>query len=276
MLNIKKISPTEFRLHNKLFHVAYTPSNYFESFRLEIIFQYLLMWFFEEFGVYFYIQKLKFIDDTILFQLYYYKTYLVLNNIKTSMELKESAGVETYMDHPERFEKIVNMRYYNRNLLNFFVKYSKKNKVFKAKKKVSSIFYDRFVAELKAKLKVVDAVEANYETKTEGGVTFIDIQPVASETKPKKKRWLKSKKKPYIPRWLKNKKLKQQKAKGFIKKPLPPMSFNFFFTYFFLHFFKYSSVILYKSLYKLVFANRVYQAAHSKLLYKTRYLQNNS
>lgn len=54
---------------------------------------------------------------------------------------------------------------------------------------------------------------------------------------------------------------------------MPTIAFNFFFTYFFLYFFKYSSIILYKSLYKIVFTNQLYKAEHSKLLYKTRYLQ---
>ena len=274
MLNIKKISPTEFRLHNKLFHVAYTPSNYFEPFRLEIVFQYLLMWFFEEFGIYFYIQKLKFIDETILFQLYYYKTYMTLGNVRSAVDLKESAGVETYMEYPERFETTLNLRYYNRNLLNYFVKYNKKSKTYKVKQKASNFIYGRFMTDLKNKLKMTKAPEVNYETKTEAGVTFIDIQPAKPIVKHKKKRFAgKSKKKSYTPRWLTNKKSKVV-TKGLVKRSIPTMSFNFFFTYFFLHFFKYSSVILYKSLYKMVFANRIYKDEHSKLLYKTRYLQN--
>lgn len=36
---LKKISPTEFRLHNKVFIVEFSPTNYFEKYRLEILFQ---------------------------------------------------------------------------------------------------------------------------------------------------------------------------------------------------------------------------------------------
>ena len=120
MLNIKKISPTEFRLHNKLFYVAYTPNNYFEAFRFEIVFQYLLMWFFEEFGVYFYIQKLKLIDDTVLFQLYFYKTYLMVNSISFDHRDRAAGEADTFLDYPDLFKPTINLRYYNRNLLDFF------------------------------------------------------------------------------------------------------------------------------------------------------------
>jgi hypothetical protein len=197
---------------------------------------------------------------------------MALGNINLAIDLKESAGVETYMEYPERFEKTLNLRYYNRNLLNYFVSYNKKSKTYKAKKRAGIFIYNKFIVSLKKSIKKKKALAVNYQPKTEAGVTFIDIQPTKTNSKRNKKQWNKSKKKKHTPRWLKNKK---PVNKGVIKKSTPSMSFNFFFTYFFFHFFKYSSVILYKSLYKMVFANRVYKAEHSKLLYKTRYLQNN-
>jgi len=72
----KKVSATEFRIHNKLSYVNYIPSNYFKAYRFEIILQQLLNWFFTYYGIYLYIQKIKIINEIILIQLYYYKTYL--------------------------------------------------------------------------------------------------------------------------------------------------------------------------------------------------------
>jgi hypothetical protein len=113
---------------------------------------------------------------------------MTLGNIHLAVDLQESAGVETYLDYPERFETTLNLRYYNRNLLNFFVKYSKKNKIYKAKKKITGFIYSRFMADLKNKTKMVKATEVNYETKTEAGVKFIDIQPNKLTAKQKNKR----------------------------------------------------------------------------------------
>jgi hypothetical protein len=76
MKALKKISPVEFRLHQKLFFIEFTPSNYFENFRVEIIFQRLFFWFFKFYGIYFYIQQLKLRHQTLFFQFYFYKTYM--------------------------------------------------------------------------------------------------------------------------------------------------------------------------------------------------------
>lgn len=133
MLNIKKISPTEFRLHNKLFYVAYSPNNYFEAFRFEITFQYLLMWFFKELGMYFYIQKLKLIDDTILFQLYYYKTYKIEYTLELDDDLKRGGDAETYLYYPELFD--TTLHFYNRNLVDFFFKRKSNKKSYAVKKR---------------------------------------------------------------------------------------------------------------------------------------------
>lgn len=48
---------------------------------------------------------------------------------------------------------------------------------------------------------------------------------------------------------------------------------NNFFTYFFLHFFKQQAVVLAKSLYKAVTANALFKHEHQVLLYRTRFLK---
>ena len=78
MLAQRKISPAEFYIHNKIFFTEYSPANYFETFRLEIFMQNLIFWFFNKYGVYFYIEKFKFVNNKILLQVYYYKTYLYI------------------------------------------------------------------------------------------------------------------------------------------------------------------------------------------------------
>ena len=42
MKTLKKISASEFRLHSKNFPIDYSPLNYFEKFRLNILFSRLL------------------------------------------------------------------------------------------------------------------------------------------------------------------------------------------------------------------------------------------
>jgi hypothetical protein len=90
----KKISATEFRIHNKLFYVSYIPSNYFKAYRFEIILQRLLNWFFTFHGLYFYIQKIKIINDILLIQLYYYKTYLYKKNLKENKRYLYNRSLE--------------------------------------------------------------------------------------------------------------------------------------------------------------------------------------
>ena len=49
--------------------------------------------------------------------------------------------------------------------------------------------------------------------------------------------------------------------------------FNHFFSYFFLHFFKVQAVVLAKSLYKAAAANALFKHEHKSLLYRTRFLK---
>jgi len=76
MTTNKNVSPAEFRLHSKLFNVDCAPSNYFEQLRFEMVFQQLITWFWRTQGTYFFIQKVKKMDQKILFQVFFYKTYL--------------------------------------------------------------------------------------------------------------------------------------------------------------------------------------------------------
>ncbi len=75
MLLTKKISPTEFRLNNKAFYIDYAPSNYFERFRFELIFSNLVKGLYINYGIYFYLSKLKVINNRLLFQIYFYRVY---------------------------------------------------------------------------------------------------------------------------------------------------------------------------------------------------------
>ena len=90
----KSVSPAEFRLHNKVFHIDFAPSNYFERIRFEIIFQQLITWFWRQYGIYFYIQKLKMLDEKVLLQVYFYKTYLYQQGVKRSLQFNSTKSTE--------------------------------------------------------------------------------------------------------------------------------------------------------------------------------------
>ncbi len=94
MTTNKSVSPVEFRLHHKKFNIDFAPSNYFERVRFEIIFQLLITWFWRQYGIYFYIQKLKLLDEKLLLQVMFYKTYLYLK-VLTKKE-KSVAQTSTY------------------------------------------------------------------------------------------------------------------------------------------------------------------------------------
>lgn len=95
----KSVSPAEFRLHNKVFQIDFAPSNYFERVRFEIIFQQLVTWFWRQYGIYFYIQKLKVLDEKVLLQVYFYKTYLYQQGVKRALQLNTTKSTEGYVDN---------------------------------------------------------------------------------------------------------------------------------------------------------------------------------
>jgi hypothetical protein len=74
MKTLKKISPIEFRLHTKKFLNDYSPQNYFEKIRFNVLFSRLLFWFFKRFGLYLYSYKIFLQSEFFLFQFYYYRT----------------------------------------------------------------------------------------------------------------------------------------------------------------------------------------------------------
>lgn len=76
MQSTKKTNPSEFLLHNYQYLVDATPENYFNRFRYELFLQKLLFWFFNRYGLFFFISQLKIRDYFFLVQFYYYKTYL--------------------------------------------------------------------------------------------------------------------------------------------------------------------------------------------------------
>jgi len=95
----KSVSPAEFRLHNKIFNIDFAPSNYFERVRFEIIFQQLVTWFWRQHGIYFYIQKLKVLDDKVLLQVYFYKTYIYQQSVKRSLAYVTTKSTEGQSDN---------------------------------------------------------------------------------------------------------------------------------------------------------------------------------
>lgn len=193
MLNIKKISPTEFRLHNKLFYIAYTPNNYFEAQRFEIIFQYLLIWFFKELGIYFYIQKLKIIDDHVLFQIYYYRTYLYPRKIDRAIITKESGEpTETYLEYPELIQDSVYLHFYNRGLLDNFAKRSvakKRATVFNSSKSSWQLKIVRIRKPIVQTKKVEEAAILIEDLpQNTNNMKYIDAQFTVTVVKPKKQK----------------------------------------------------------------------------------------
>lgn len=96
----KSVSPAEFRLHNKIFTVDYSPSNYFEKVRFEIIFQHLVTWFWRQYGVYFYVHKLKVVGDKVLVQVYFYKTYLYPQRVAKSVQYQTTKSTVGRSENP--------------------------------------------------------------------------------------------------------------------------------------------------------------------------------
>ena len=213
----KSVSPAEFRLHNKVFKVDFSPSNYYEKLRFEMIIQKLIFWFWRHYGIYFYIQKLKVLDEKVLLQVYFYKTYLYSRFVRKGIRLKNSRGASggvnfTKGKNKKTFEWL---QFYNPEL---------------------------FAALVKVKSLTRGFVKARRQQRRR-----------------------------YGPRLLGKYYRRQQNA--VVRTSVINTSFNHFFTYFFLHFFKSQSVILAKSLYKVVTANPHFKVEHQTLLYRTRYLR---
>jgi hypothetical protein len=103
----KSVSPAEFRLHNRVFNIDFAPSNYFERIRFEMVFQQLVTWFWRQYGVYFYIQKLKLVDEKALLQVYFYKTYLYQQSVKKALQYRATKSTEGSADNTAqaRFKK---------------------------------------------------------------------------------------------------------------------------------------------------------------------------
>jgi len=74
MKSLRKISPIEHRLHNRSFNIDYAPANYFEKARLEMLLGQLFAWFLDRYGIYFFVQRIRIVNDTVLLQLHYYRT----------------------------------------------------------------------------------------------------------------------------------------------------------------------------------------------------------
>lgn len=118
MLTTKKISPIEFRLSNKAFYIDHAPTNYFERFRFEIIFNAIVKGFCLKYGIYFYLHKLKINDDKLLFQLYYYKIRHWNRIKKYNKKRLITGGFINFLrnDFNNKFKKFAHYQFYYFNL----------------------------------------------------------------------------------------------------------------------------------------------------------------
>lgn len=181
MYIVRKISPNEFLLHNKIFFLDYSPKNYFEKFRLEIFIQKFIFWVFHRFGIYLYIQKFKIINATnILIQFYYYKTYLYRRSYYNNKKKKRKQYSSFYgpffdQEYSKNFKFLVQnsanklwffLKFYNKKLkflrrknkifkffmfrhkLNNLTMHLKTKKIFKAKEKINFVFFFEYYFKL--------------------------------------------------------------------------------------------------------------------------------
>lgn len=232
----KSVSPAEFRLHNKVFNIDFAPSNYFERVRFEIIFQQLVLWFWRQYGIYFYIHKLKVMDEKALLQIYFYKTYLYQQRVNHSVEYSTTKSTEGFIENTgdKRYKTAFSWFYmYSPELFTLFRQLTDKSS--------KPIKGQRWG--LKNKLIPTRAAP------TVKKAPFI-----------KKGRFARS--------YLKT-------APKFVTKR-PQHSINLcthLVTYFFLHFFRMQVNVLAKSLYKAVTSNALFKHEHQVLLYRTRFLK---
>jgi len=244
MATAKKISPVEFRLSQKSFNVDYSPANYFEKFRLEIIIQKLVHWIFWKYGLYLYIQRIQLRDNQILFQIYFYPTYIqqrFVEKYNDSFDLIASfQGVLTNDENilavlnPEIWSRILKLQKKEfRSFDKLKLTHQKKRKVWSKKLK-----FRRFSIREDSLTNIQQTNLLNYKR-----IWKIILQ--------KRRR----------NRWVRNKKL------------IPQVAFNFYFTHFFQHYFQIQSVVLYKNLLKWFFSNKTFKKEHKKILKTTKYLQ---
>lgn len=75
MSSNRAISPNEFRIKYRKFNIEYSPYNYFEKYRFELVLQNIGYWFYKYFGLYFYFQKIRIFENFVLIHFYYYKMH---------------------------------------------------------------------------------------------------------------------------------------------------------------------------------------------------------
>lgn len=247
----KSVSPAEFRLHNKVFSLDYAPQNYFERLRFEMVFQQLVTWFWRQYGVYFYIQKLKLLDEKVLLQVYFYKTYLYQQGVKRTLKFTATKSTEGLADNARdnRYKAAFEWFYmYSPELLALFTQL-KRGSIGSKKLKPSVSRHNK------------KAFSFLTKTKIRSG-------PVSGS-----KSGLPHRELPFFTR---NRAFSRRPSKPSFLTVRPQHSvtmWNQFFTYFFLHFFKLQAVVLAKSLYKAVTANALFKHEHQVLLYRTRFLK---
>jgi hypothetical protein len=72
---LKKISPLEFRTSGQNLIIPSSIENYFDNFRIQLLFSRLFFWFFRNFGLYFFLRQIRRKESFLFLQLYYYRLY---------------------------------------------------------------------------------------------------------------------------------------------------------------------------------------------------------
>jgi len=273
MKTLKKISASEFRLHSKNFPIDYSPLNYFEKFRLNILFSRLLFWFFRKYGLYLYCSKLRLLSNRMIFQFYYYRTFYHLRHRRlwTTRKIIWST-TPIRVSRGGKKKKIKLRRFLNQNLFKtwIFSFFSGKNinrlKAHKCFRNLKLLQKKRFAFIQKQNLyqlfwqrkqHIRNLVRASVSR-----IKFFSIGPYIF----------------FFQGWQKRQYFfhlfnKHMKLVNNTKKTLKRIYFNFFFLYFFWHFFKQRAVILYKSMYKFLLSNKSFVFEHKILMRRLKYLK---
>jgi hypothetical protein len=100
----------------------------------------------------FYIQKLKLQNDTLLFQLYFYKTYLLENFLRRYKDIYSAADSSTVYDYPTIVGTSHYLHFYNQKLLHIT------NKLKLQTKKTTRVLKRYFVKKRRQKFKAREII----------------------------------------------------------------------------------------------------------------------
>lgn len=125
---LKKISPLEFRVSGQNLIVPSSVENYFDNFRLQLIFSRLFFWFFRNFGLYFFLRQIRRKESFLFLQLYYYRLYnfsLFLNRFQNKAVITTYSG---FFDTRLWLKKYKKLYFSKFSVLNTFLDLFKKKK----------------------------------------------------------------------------------------------------------------------------------------------------